>query len=300
MKTYIIMNPNAGRTRSVWQKVEPNLTHWLTDYELITTQHPREIAAHLQHMPQTAPLRIISLGGDGTNNHILKAMMIHRQTYPQFSVVFGTIPAGTGRDFVRSTAIPLDPIQAAEYLFTKAVPCAMDVGMIQINDESHHYMNISNIAIANDVVRRVERSPKRPWSFFVAIVQSLLAFQPKAVRIELDQSAWFEGEIYVAAIANGRYTGQGLHIAPHASLDDGLFDVIVGEKMPAHQLLKVVPLIYSGQHITHPHVKEGRAQQVTITSLTGQAIGLDIDGELSDGAERLSYQMIPAALTILL
>lgn len=299
-KTLFIVNPHAGRVRKIWRELEPTIGNWIKDYSVVMTHFPEDVTACLAQARTTQVEHIISVGGDGTNKYMLNALMQHRQNYPDYEVIFGSIPAGTGRDFARGAGLPLNTVEAAEYVLTQAKPRAIDIGLANFADENHYFLNVSNVGIANDVVQRVERSSKRPWTFLLSVISALMRYQPEAVRIELDGNIWFEGKIYVAAIANGKSIAQGMLIAPDAELNDGLFDVIVGEEMPMLTLMQVVPKIYSGEHISHPKVKVGRAKQVKITNLAGQAIGLDLDGEPSDGALSMTYEIQPSAIKMLL
>lgn len=299
-KTLFIVNPNAGRSRKIWQKILPRLKDWVSDYTVVMTHYPEDVLETLAQARINDVERVITVGGDGTNKFMVNALMEHREVYPQHELIFGSIPAGTGRDFARGMGLPLKTIEAVEYVLTKASVRKIDIGRAHFGDESHYFLNASNAGIANDVVQRVERSAKRPWTFFVSVIGALAGYKPEFVRIELDGQLWFEGNIYVMGVANGRSIGQGMLIAPDAIVDDGLFDVVIAEKMPFLELAQVFPTIYSGSHITHPRVKIQRARHVRIMSLEGQKIGMDLDGEPSDGALEISYEVIPASLKMLL
>lgn len=299
-KTLFIVNPNAGRVRKTWKELKPRLGEWVDDYTVVMTHFPEDVTECLAQASVNDAERIISVGGDGTNKFMINALMAHRKNRPNHEVVFGTIPAGTGRDFARGVGLPLDTIEAAEYVLTKAQPKLIDIGFAKFAGEEHYFLNVSNVGIANDVALRVEGSSKRPWTFLWSAISSLTQYQPEHAKIELDGEFWFEGNIYIAGVANGTSIGQGILIAPDAIVDDGLFDVIVAEEMPTFDLIKVFPKIYSGTHITHPKVKVQRAKHVRITSPIGASIGLDLDGEPSDGASEITYEIVPSAITILL
>lgn len=299
-KTLFIVNPNASRVRKTWQALHAQLDNWVSDYRVVMTHHPDDIIETLDQATMDEVEQIISVGGDGTNKFMVNAIIEHRLKYPKHHIIFGSIPAGTGRDFARGVGLPLDTLSAAEYVLTKATPKMIDLGLATFANETHYFLNAANTGIANDVVQRVERSQKRPWTFLLSVISALLRYKPEPVRIELDGELWFEGNIYVMAVANGRSIGQGILIAPDALVDDGAFDVVIAEEMPFLDLLLAFPSIYSGTHITHPKVKVQRARHVRIINPTQQKIGMDLDGEPSDGAAEIHYEIIPAALQILL
>lgn len=299
-KTLFIVNPNAGRVRKTWRELKPRLGEWIDDYTVVMTHSPEDVTECLAQASVMDTEQIISIGGDGTNKFMINALMAHRKHRPNHDLIFGSIPAGTGRDFARGVGLPLDTIQAAEYVLTQAKPKLIDIGLAKFDGEEHFFLNVSNVGIANDVALRVENSSKRPWSFLVSVLSSLMRYKPDAVQIELDGEVWFEGNIYVAGIGNGKSIAQGMLIAPDALVDDGLFDVVVGEEMPTVELMKVFPKIYAGKHITHPKVQFKRAKKVRIISPNRHKIGIDLDGEPSDGASEISYEIIPKTLKMLL
>ncbi|MGJ3240302.1 MAG: diacylglycerol/lipid kinase family protein [Anaerolineae bacterium] len=300
LKTLFVVNLNAGRVRRTWHQIEPQLKTWVSNYRVVMTRFPEDVVACLDQSAVDGVERVISVGGDGTNKFMVSALMSHQQTYPDHPLIFGCIPAGTGRDFARGVGLPLDSLVAADYVLHHATPHLIDVGMATFGAERHYFLNAANAGIAYDVAQRAERSPKRPWTFLKAVIASLLRYQPDAVRIELDGQFWFEGNIYVMAVANGRSIGQGILIAPDAEVDDGAFDVVIAEQMPFLSLVRAFPTIYAGTHINHPRVQVQRASHVRITTPHGGAIGMDLDGEPSEGAPEITYQILPATLNMLL
>lgn len=299
-KTLFIVNPNAGRVRQTWTKLEPMIAAWVEDFTVVMTKYPEDVLDCLAQARVNKVERVIAIGGDGTNYTILNKLMAFREQFPDDEITYGTIPAGTGRDFARGVGLPMDTFAAAEYVLKNAKARLIDIGRCKIGGNSFYFLNASNVGIAYDVAQRVEHSAKRPWSFLVSVLSSLTQYKPEAAIIELDGKVWFEGNIYVAAVANGRAVGQGIIIAPNSKVDDGLFDVVVGEEMPTLELIQVFPKLYSGTHIGHPRVKEGRAKHVRIISPKQAAIGLDLDGEPAKGAVEIVYEILPASLKMLL
>jgi diacylglycerol kinase (ATP) len=53
-------------------------------------------------------------------------------------------------------------------------------------------------------------------------------------------------------------------ITPDARLDDGVFDVLIADAMPRHQLARLKPLVRAGTHVHHPRVTVRRAAEVTL------------------------------------
>ena len=83
--------------------------------------------------------------------------------------------------------------------------------------------------------------------------------------------------------------------APNADLADGLLDVVVIDDLSKLDLLKSLPRIYKGTHLSHPKVTVKRAREIDIRPR--QQMSLQADGELLGQAPAHVY-MLPAALNV--
>ena len=96
-------------------------------------------------------------------------------------------------------------------------------------------------------------------------------------------------------VANGGYCGGGMHVAPGAELGDSLLDVVTIGDVGKFELLKALPMVYKGTHLTHPKVSIEKAAHITIES--SERILVQADGELL-GEGPASFWLMPAALSI--
>jgi len=86
-----------------------------------------------------------------------------------------------------------------------------------------------------------------------------------------------------------------MHVAPEASLNDSLLDVVVIGDIGKFDLLKSIPMIYKGTHGKHPKVSIEKAARVTVES--SERILVQADGELL-GEGPATFSLMPAALNI--
>lgn len=301
MKTLIIINPNAGGNNGVpvWKQHERTLRERFDAVQFSITDSPQAVPEIVGRAVADGVRRVLSIGGDGTNHSVINAIMQHNAAVPADPVIYGTVPAGTGRDWARSIGMPLEPGAAIEWL-TRAEVCAVDVGHVRFDGQEEYFLNISSAGISNDVVQRVEASAKRqPWTFLRAILGSLLYYKPEPVTIWLDGRQWYDDLIYIIAVANGSTFAQGMRVAPDAAVNDGLFDVVVVEQMSKPAILRALPTLYSGTHVTNPRVHIAQASEVRVVSRTGRPLGMDLDGEPGHGQE-IVYRIHPGALPVLM
>lgn len=297
-RTLFIVNPHAagGTAQQAWAYIEPTVRDLLPNYAMMMTQRPDDVGLCLQQAMQGGINQVISVGGDGTNNTIVNAIMRHNQRHPQHTFMFGALPAGTGRDWARGIGLPLDT-RTAVIALLQSEPQWVDVGLVSYQETQRYFLNISSAGISNDVTRRVESTAKRrPWTFLRAIVTSLARYRPQRIQVELDGVLWYEGAVYIATVANGRSFGQGLLVAPAAAIDDGLFDVVLVEEMRLDQLVRAFPTIYKGTHIHNPKVKVKRARHVKVISPQATRIPIDLDGEPASGDDVIEFSVQAAAL----
>ncbi|HWP42656.1 MAG TPA: diacylglycerol kinase family lipid kinase, partial [Blastocatellia bacterium] len=78
-------------------------------------------------------------------------------------------------------------------------------------------------------------------------------------------------------VANGRFAGGGMMLAPNASMDDGLLDVIAADRASRLAVIRELARIRRGGHLNNPKVGEYRARSVSIAA--ERPLPLEIDGE---------------------
>src|SRR5690349_11240713 len=101
MKTWVILNPNAGTA----DEVEDFMTavQSLGEVAVHTTKHAGDATTLAREGVAAGYPRIVAAGGDGTINEVINGIA------PDFArVQFGIIPLGTGNDFARTINMPTD------------------------------------------------------------------------------------------------------------------------------------------------------------------------------------------------
>jgi diacylglycerol kinase (ATP) len=94
-------------------------------------------------------------------------------------------------------------------------------------------------------------------------------------------------------IANGRYVAGGMLIAPEASIDDGLLDVVLIPQNDAGNLALLAAQILLGNHLTSESIVFRRAAKISVKSEPG--MWFNVDGELV-GNEPALFEVLPRAL----
>lgn len=294
MHPLLILNPHAGSGRALgaFRRIEPLLSRLFSRHRVAVTQHPAEVPEALEQGANEGCDSVLALGGDGTNATIINALA-SRAAPP---MTLGMLPLGTGRDWARTLGIPLEPEAALAWL-KRAEPRAIDLGLRRADGDTRRFINVSSAGLSGEVGRRVNESgPKRPWSFLAASVQTLLRFAPPPMRVWVDGEPWFEGDSYLLAVANGRYFGRGMKVAPDAMINDGVFDVVLVEGMSRPKVLAALPTLFSGSHVKRGDVHLRRAQHVRVEAIA-PPLYIEADGEAGE-ATAVEYEILPKAVEV--
>ncbi len=99
-------------------------------------------------------------------------------------------------------------------------------------------------------------------------------------------------------VANARYYGGAMKIAPDAKLDDGYFDVITIGDASAFRILANSPRLYFGAHLRMSEVSHSLAKQIVArAAIKDEHLAVELDGELV-GRLPVTFQILPRALRV--
>lgn len=244
---------------------------------------------------------VVSVGGDGMLSSIAGRVA-------ELGGTLGIIPAGRGNDFARMLGLPADHDELARVLLDGApVPTdlvRLTVGGVDRVVAGSVYVGVD--AVAGEVVDKVRWLPRRA-QYPYAAVHALATYDPIRARVVVDGTR-HEFEAATVVVANSGYYGSGMHIAPDASVTDGLLDVVVIEAASRRGLIRALPKVYDGAHVALPEVHVLRGRQVELSGVLrgsrGQApMGGDGEpvGQLPhDASAPAVVEVLPGALPVLL
>jgi diacylglycerol kinase (ATP) len=273
-RAYFILNPCAGRGRAkrAWECVRATLVDgrgWgfrETEGEGHATKLARAAA-------EDGWERVIAIGGDGTVSEVAAGVI---GTESAMAVV----PGGRGNDFARSTQIPMNPFVAGR-LARRGVPRRIDVGEVEAHGGSRYFLTVAGLGFDAEVVRTIQShlvGQSLVLPYMLAVLATVWRYEPRAVVLTLDKGRQIGREVLVVAVANCRFYGGGLMIAPEAQLDDGLFEVCVIGRVGRVELLNVLPRMAAGGHRDHPQVEFFRCRE--LEAISPVRVRSQADGEL--------------------
>ncbi len=283
-----IANPVAalGRCMTRWER----LLFWLRRQGMHLETWWTERAGHACELAREAIRarveRILAVGGDGTVHEVINGMaaLFHRrQTVP----VLGIVPLGRGNDYARTMHIPHRP-RAMLRVALQADPVWVDLGEIEFTATDgttarRYFINVAGIGFDAVVAARMNRpevlrSAWRWWvSYLASILRSITQLQHYRVRAQLAGRV-IESRAFLWVMALGRYFGGGLRIAPMANVQDGLMEILWGERFTPARVVRILPLVYIGRHIGRPGIHHARAASLKLDA--DPPAPLEADGEV--------------------
>jgi diacylglycerol kinase family enzyme len=132
-------------------------------------------------------------------------------------------------------------------------------------------------------------------TFYYALTREFLAWQNTTVMVDLGEGVRREGPMHDVIVANGRFHGGGMKLAPDAQQDDGLFDVVLIGDITKLDFVTTSPKLYSGRYLTHPKVELMRSSSASITA--AEPLPLEVDGE-PIGRTPVRFEIVPSALRL--
>lgn len=281
------------------QRKKQLLDNWFdflrTDFHISvhTTQYAGHAVALTQECIHAGATRILAVGGDGTLHEVVNGLMSSDRAVP-----FLYLPNGTANDWGKTFAPPSTPSLLASRL--KQPPTRVDVGCIKFTEEgtNTYFINIADCGMGAEVVQRVNRSSNSlpaDLKFASAILQTFYSFKNQPVQVVLNEEPAYVGKIRAVIVANGKYFGSGLCIAPEASPADGQFEVVIIGDVSVWDYLRYVPKLKKGERINHRKVSYHKATSVQIRN---HDLGTEADGEFI-GQGNVSFSLLPLALSIL-
>jgi YegS/Rv2252/BmrU family lipid kinase len=303
--TCVVVNPASanGKTGRRWPELAAHLRRHVGGFDVKFTEqagHGAELTATAIEQGAT---HIISVGGDGTHNEVINGFFVDG-TPRNPEVMLSVVPTGTGGDLRRSLGLPVDALEAMAHVGQNATP--VDVGHLSCVDArgeavSSHFINITSIGIGGLVDKLVNESSKvfgGKASFLLGTLRAGLQYSNQRVRLTLDGGEPIERTVLNAVVANARYFGGGMKVAPNADLSDGLFDVVLIGDMGFFEQMRSMPKLYRGEHLDLTKIDSMQAAVVQVEAVDPDDVVLiDMDGE-QPGQLPATLRVIPGAIRL--
>jgi len=313
VRALVVYNPTAGGGRAAG--LAPQVVERLRGERVEVSEHrtrsledARLAACHAAHQVDA----VVAVGGDGTVGACAAGLAdagppegsggttgwspggTGGSGGPGVRAALAVVPAGGGNDAARSLGLPADDPLAAAGMLTRLRRRPADLATVA----GRAYLNVAGAGFDSEVNRRANQHLR--WArgrprYVGAVLAELVVGRTASFELVLDGrarrlSAW------LVAVANGPSYGGGMLVAPRASLDDGLLEVVVIGAIGKLEFLRTFPRVFSGRHVEHPAVAVHRAARVDLDA--DRPLAVYADGEPA-GTLPATFEVRPSAVTVL-
>ena len=218
-KITFILNPISGTISKagVPELIDNTIDKDIYDYQLVFTEragHATEIAA--AEVAKGTDI-VVAVGGDGTVNEVGRAL-VHTNT------ALAILPCGSGNGLARHLMLPMNLKKSIETI-NKGVIHDLDYGVI--NDIPF----FCTCGIGFDAfvsMKFAEAGTRGPITYVENVLREGLRYKPETYTIT-DESGTKMRKAFLISCANASQYGNNAYIAPHASMADGILDIIIME-----------------------------------------------------------------------
>jgi diacylglycerol kinase (ATP) len=294
-KAVFLVNPASanGATGRHWPKLQRRAQELGLTGETLLSDRPGHLTELAREAARGEHLLVV-VGGDGTLNEVVNGVA-------GSNAEVAVLAAGTGQDFGRTYGIPTrfdDAVRVA----IAGTPRTIDIGRVTYRKPDggeglRFFANVGSVGMSGAVARRANSMSKALGgraTFYYALVREFLVWQNTEVTVQFDNTDR-HGRIHDVIVANGKWHGGGMKLAPDARYDDGLFDIVLIGDVTKLDFVTTSPKLYGGGHVRHPRIEVVRSATVAINA--AEPLPLELDGE-QDGTTPARFEIVPGGLRV--
>lgn len=290
-----LINPISGiKTKSGLESVirRENRKRGI-DFDIIHTNAEGDYQYLREKITTEGVTDIVVCGGDGSVNAVAAALM-------GTGVNIGVVPMGSGNGLANTAKIPHQTAAALEVIF-KGHSSYIDG--FYINDRFS--CMLCGIGFDATVAHEFAKKKRRGLKTYIKVTTTqYFSAQSYPFEVRTPERS-FSTEAYFISIANSNQFGNNFTIAPHASLSDGLIDIVIVKKMS--KLILPFSLISHVTGLTNAFATDTPAEEGNIlyfqtpalTITNPQQALLHIDGDPAPTSNLFTIRVIPHAIKLI-
>jgi len=291
----VAINPASsfGAHAMVGLRVAEELASGGASVITIVESSAEQLSGALRREISMRPDLVVAVGGDGLVSIVINAL-------GDSNVPLAIVPTGTGNDLARGLGISREKPDAATARILAGLRADsirhIDLGLAETPQGQRRFAGAVSVGFDARVNARANamRRPRGALRYVFATLKELLGLGPLDVTIT-DSRGSETREVTFVTIANNRYIGGGMAIAPDAELSNGCLDVVTVAPLGRLKLLAFFPRVFAGTHTALEVIDVTRVHDV---SISGPAVDAYADGERL-GTLPVTVTVLPRALAVL-
>ena len=229
---------------------------------------------------------VVAVGGDGTVSEVARGLVGTEKC-------LGIIPCGSGDGLALHLGISRLPFLAVETL-NKGCEARIDVARMN----GQPFFCTAGFGLDAQVSMEFARSTKRGLPRYISLAwEEWKQHSLAQYAIRSEKGMLWEGKAVFVTVANANQWGNQARIAPMASLQDGLLDVVVVNPFSTLEIPDLATRLMTGRAPTSRHFLHFRGNHFSIWRNGPGAV--HFDGDPFEAGTSFDLDVRPAALRVL-
>lgn len=268
----VVYNPISGKEKNkeCIEDFYTALKKYDYDLELIYTKKKGDAIDIVKNLNN--PDLVISAGGDGTLNEVIKGNLSREER-----LLVGILPLGTTNDVGRMLGYTKDYVKNLDLLLSGSRR-QYDIGLIDNNP----FIYIATLGKLTRVSYTTPSIKKRKYGHLAYLVQCLKEIFKKVELYDIKykiNNKFYQGIYSYVFITNTNTVGGKKNIYKDVKLNDKLLEVIFVKAKTKLQLLKVFYYIFRSKIADCPYVEFYKTSHIDISVQDNKSVSWCIDGE---------------------
>ncbi len=279
-KILFIVNPFSGHKlgKDLKAMLTAHLDQNIYAYNVEFTAYSGHAIVLAKEAAQQDYFAVVAAGGDGTINEVANGLQ-------GTNTALGIIPFGSGNGFAYHLRIERDIYKAIQ-IINNGHTRNIDTG----SANNRFFVNVAGLGLDAAVAFKTKLNENRGFlPYFKQSVIEGLKFKKLRLDIVTPERSWSDDYI-MAVIANGSVYGYDFSIAPQASLNDGLLDVLLVKHIPFWKYLFLLTRFLTKTIHKSNLVEYFKVKEVTISMHRDDYYHFDGEGFEVSGKIHFSVQ----------
>lgn len=249
-----IVNPTSGNNLGIEASlvIDEYCKRRNVNYEIIYTEKKNDAINIARELKDNENVTIFSVGGDGTLNEVVNGLANSKAK-------LGLIPVGSGNDFYKS--------------FWGFMGKKIDLGKVN----NRYFINVASLGLDAEIANYANQIKNGKLSnesiYILSLIHEYFRFKP--INIDIDG---VNKDSTILTVCNAKYYGGGFNIAPHAKLNDGMFDIIDVKSLNKLEIINLVMKLMKATHLESNKVNFYQTDKLSVNSSI--PLNCNVDGEI--------------------
>lgn len=284
-KIMFVLNPKAGRVGkgNIRRLIETDFPQ--PGFSICETTSVQDLESLKKKLLREQFTDVIACGGDGTANKVAAIASA-------LNLTFGVLPLGSGNGLARSVGMEMDLKKALQQLAVGKWK-KVDVGVLN----GMPFFCAAGIGFDAHISRLFENARRRGVLGYILLMLREFFFYKSGTYIFQFNGISITRKSFLAGICNSSQYGNGFHIAPGASMEDGRLNLAILRPFPR---LFAPYIIWKAFRAKINKTRWMEIHQVDCCTIHFKGKGwVHLDGEPVQSESTMQISIRPASLKII-